>query len=109
MEQTINRWDVLQAMDAGQPFDLIFITADRRRGTGGEVRTVTNYVKYKGQTISPRTMKRGSFTDKNTAVKNPSHSIHKTVNIYNPHDSRLHPYTVHWRLMCFFNGKRIVQ
>jgi hypothetical protein len=109
MEQTINRWQVVQQMDSGMPFDLSFITCDRRRGTGGEIRRVTNYVKYKGETISARTRNRQLQTKLNSPVRNPNHLQHKTVNIYNPHDSRQHPYTVHWRLMVLFNGKRIVQ
>lgn len=99
----------MQQMDTGKAFDLAFITCDRRRGTGGEIRHVTNYVKFKGETISHRTRNRQIKTMINSPVRNPNHLQHKTVNIYNPFDSRQHPYTVHWRLMCFFNGKRIVQ
>lgn len=108
MEQTILRHEVLKAMDTGKPFDLVFITADRRRGTGGKVKSVKGWAKIVGD--APVTERRpGEFKHIQALTKNPRHSKHKTINIFNPGNDRDHAISVHWRLMVFFNGKRILQ
>jgi hypothetical protein len=105
---TILRHEVMQAIDTGDPFDLVFITADRRRGTGGAIKSVTNWVKITA--APPKDMKRPRFGQSNTSrAKNPNHYEHKTINIHNPANPRDNPTKVHWRLIQFFNGKRVLQ
>jgi hypothetical protein len=48
MEATILRSEVLRQMDTGAAFTLQFITADRKRGTGGELIKVENWTKMTG-------------------------------------------------------------
>lgn len=108
MEETILRHEVIKQMDTGDPFDLVFITADKRRGTGGVIKRVDNWVKSKGNHPDehypgkPPPSKTGRSVD-------PDHRRHKTFNIMNPADLDQHPVKVHWRLMQKFNGKRILQ
>lgn len=103
---TIFRNDVLLQMDTGDPFDLVFITADRSRGTGGSIRRISGWQKVVN-TSSENGNRSGAAVIK--ARKNPNHREKKTVNIFNPNDPHGHAVKVHWRLMVFFNGKRILQ
>lgn len=103
---TINRWDALAEIDKGHPFDLVFSTADRKRGTGGEIKEVKKWVKFKGDEVPENVP--GQLRKDINRVTNPQHSKWKTFNIYQPNRPAIHPYKVHWRLMHFFNGKRII-
>jgi hypothetical protein len=76
--------DVIKAIESGEPFTLIFVTADRRRGTGGELITLENWCK-KAPGTTP-----------------------KTVRLFNPDNAETHPITVHHKLIQFFNGKRVI-
>ena len=105
--EMIPRYQVMKAIDSEEPFDLVFITADKRRGTGGKIKEVKNWAKLSaaGEDRLP-----GQY--KVTAAiksRNPGHFQHRTINIYNPNNPAEHPLKVHWRLMVFFNGKRIIQ
>jgi hypothetical protein len=108
-ELTILRHEVLKELDTGEPFDMVFITADRRRGTGGKIKRVSNWVKIKGG--EPVSRLPGEFTRTNiqSHKKDPRHADHKTINIYNPGNPGNHATKVHWRLIVFFNGKRVLQ
>lgn len=95
-------------LDTGEPFDLVFITADRRRGTGGKIKRVSNFVKIIGS--EPVSSLPGEFSRKGpTLKKDPRHTEHKTINIFNPGNPGDHATKVHWRLIIFFNGKRVLQ
>jgi hypothetical protein len=108
MEETILRDEVLRLIDSGDPFDLVFITADRRRGTGGSIKRVENWLKIKGEAAEANLP--GVFKQvKDPVTRNPYHLQNKTFNIYNPANPGDHPIKVHWRLMIFFNQKRILQ
>ena len=108
MEQTILRSDVLQLIDTGDVFDLVFVTADRRRGTGGDLVSVKGWRKMTGEPVA--TGQPGQMRRKQNVClsKDPNHQKHKTVNIYNPLSRNIHPITVHIRLMQFFNDKKIL-
>lgn len=101
------RSDVLKKMDDGDPFDLEFISADRKRGTGGDLIKVTGWQKVVGEMAEESTpgQKRKSHQD---PERNPHHRAHKTINIYSPQNRLNHIITVHIRLMQIFNGKRII-
>lgn len=105
-QPTILRHEVLNDLDTGDPFDMVFITADRRRGTGGKIKRVSNWVKIKGG--EPVSRLPGEFS-RQTLKKDPRHAEHKTINIYNPANPGDHATKVHWRLIVFFNGKRVLQ
>ena len=107
MEPTIMRHEALKIIDSGQSFDLVFITADRRRGTGGEVKRVVGWQKISDSEAPGRLP--GQFAKKTALVKDPRHGQHKTINIYNPNRPAEHPMKVHWRLMIYMNGKMILQ
>lgn len=100
MEATILRSDVLRQLDTGEPFTLAFVTADRKRGTGGQLITVKNWVKQETAVVAERK----PSEHKKGARSRPS----KTLVIYNPHNRLQHATSVHVRLLQIFNGKRII-
>lgn len=103
----ILRVDVLKRMDAGEIFDMIFCTADRKKGTGGEIIEVKGWMKITGEQLASS----GSQVLRKKAArlfKDPDHKRNKTVNIRdsrNPNRVR----KVHTKLIGFFDGKRVVQ
>lgn len=108
-EPTILRHEVIQQLDTGEPFDMVFITADRRRGTGGKIKRVSNWVKIKGSEPVSRLPGEFSRSPGRSLKKDPRHSDHKTINIYNPANPGDHATKVHWRLIVFFNSQRVLQ
>ncbi len=97
----------MQHIDSGEPFTMEFVTADRRRGTGGELILVDNWVKMHGQAVEearPGSMRRRKMEE---LLKNPDHTNNKTFNIYNSGNRLLNPIKVHYRLIQTFNGKRV--
>lgn len=106
-QATIMRWDVIQQLDTGDVFDITWITMDRRRGTGGEIRKKTNWAKVRGVVAEERVPGKGSAAP--VAVsRNPHHAQHKTINIFNPSDPRDPVAKIHWRLITHFNGARVI-
>lgn len=104
----IHRHEVLNQMDEGAAFDMVFITCDRKRGTGGELVTVKGWQKATGEREYAVTEGGRLRFVKRALVRNPNHARHKTVNIINPLNPRMHPVKVHVRLIQFFNGKRAI-
>lgn len=106
-QPVILRNDVLKLMDTGDPFDLVFCTCDRHKGTGGEVIEVRQWVKVTEEQLR----KSGSKIIRKTVEKlhrDPDHRRNKTINIRdlrNPNRVR----KVHVRLIGFFNNKRVIQ
>lgn len=100
----------MQFIESGRPFTLEFVTADVKRGTGGELIKVVNWQKVHSQPTAenknqvPGTIEPGTM---NTS-RNPNHYQHKTFNIFNPANRQLHPHKVHFRLLISLNGKRII-
>jgi hypothetical protein len=106
MEATILRSEVLRQLDTGEPFSMEFVTADRKRGTGGDLISIKDWQKIKGEAVAAE-VKPGEHKRKDV-VRDPRHFQHKTVNLFNPHNPRQHPISVHLRLIQFFNGKRVI-
>jgi len=89
-------------MDTGDPFHIVFITADRKRGTGGDIKELDGWKK----TTHQREQKLpGDFATvaKSTTTAAPR----KTITIFNPLDPSDHAISVHIRTMVFFNHQRI--
>jgi hypothetical protein len=107
MEETILRSEVLKQADTGDPFDMVLVTCDRKRGTGGELLSVKQWAKMHNIEVAekmPGTIRKTA----RAMVKNPHHWVNKTLNIFNPNNKTLHPIKVHFRLIQFFNNKRVI-
>lgn len=104
----------MQLINTGHPFDLEFVTADRRRGTGGEMIKVEKWRKVVKEVASkglPVTSDQQPATDAATSdskTKNPNHWEHDTFNIFNPGNRSAYPCKVHYWLMLSYNGKTII-
>jgi hypothetical protein len=109
MVETIRRSEAMQFIESGRPFTLEFVTADVKRGTGGELIKVVNWQKVHGSKVDSKENAKGtSGATSDSTSHNPNHYQHKTFNIFNPANRQLHPHKVHFRLLISLNGKRII-
>jgi hypothetical protein len=104
--ETILRSDVVRALDEGNPFTMEFITADRRRGTGGKLIKLENWVKHAGQPVDDTLPGAAAAGEKKK--KDPGHYRHGTINVMNPGNKAIHITKVHIPLIQTFNGKKVV-
>jgi hypothetical protein len=104
---TILRSEVVKLVDNGEAFDMEFVTADRRRGTGGKLIDVKGWVKKKGKPVDD-TVPGKHIRQKTDVKKDPNHWRHGTFNIENPGNKALHLYKVHIPLILTFNSKRVI-
>lgn len=107
MEPTILRKDALALIHSGNLVDIAFVTADRRRGTGGnyiQLKRVCKVEKDKSTAVPPSGGQGAAG-----ATKAPNHHAHKTINLHDPVRSFMHIHKVHIRLIHFLNGKRVIQ
>ena len=102
----------MKEIDTGKAFQqLVFITADRKRGTGGKRVEVVNWVKIVNPDVNMKVPGRALSVQEKSLLKNAE--LGRTngaimFNIYNPNNPRQHITAVHYSLMTFFNGKRII-
>jgi hypothetical protein len=108
MSGTILRSEAWKLIDSGEPFNLGFVTADRRRGTGGDYKEVSGYRKVKKDPLPEVKVGKPQLLS-SSLNKNPNHGLHKTVNIYDPRDPKKHITKIHYRLFDRFNGKTVLQ
>lgn len=102
---SIMRSEAIKAINNGLPFDLEFVSADRRRGTGGDYIKLKKWMKLR-EDLPTDTQPRG-YHKKFTAKKDSANDKHKTFRVFNPENPDAHPITVHYRLMQVLNGKSI--
>jgi hypothetical protein len=96
--------EVLDLIESGKPFDITFVTADRKKGTGGEIKRYTGWVKCDLSAMPEPVLRRNKIPI--NIVKDHQHRQHKTKNIMNPVTRDIRK--VHIRLITEFNGKRVV-
>jgi hypothetical protein len=106
--ETILRSVAWKIIDSGELFDIGFVTADRRRGTGGDYKELKGYRKVMKEQVSEH-LPGKVHTPKRDLRKDPQHSVHKTFNICNPNNPNIHMHKVHYRLFDRFNGKTVLQ
>lgn len=94
-------------MDSGEPFSMTFVAADRRRGTGGDIVSVKNWVKVSKTPdgVVPASKKK-RILSQIILAKNPNHYENKTRNIRNLRKLK-QIRKVHIRLIVLFNGKKV--
>lgn len=105
MEDTITIKEMLRFMESGRAFSLTVVTADTKKGTGGELlffpsATCTQYSVSDGTRLTASVMKKAA-----TDGKRPNHNAHFTRNILLP-DMRVRK--VHVDLITRFNGKKVL-
>jgi len=97
---TIELYEVISHIDSGRPFNMTYVTADKKKGTGGQIKVVKNWVRCDLAAMPDIILRR------NKVDKMPRHQEHKTKNIMNPATRDIKK--VHIRLICEFNGRRVV-
>jgi hypothetical protein len=97
----IHRSEVIKQMDNGEPFDIVFITMDRKRGTGGDIIRLIGWEKM---TNEPAPQKATPGARK---LSNHFRNNNRTATLINPQAKHHHPITVHADLIQFFNNKRV--
>lgn len=108
MEETILRSEAFKIIDRGELVNIDFVTADRRRGTGGKYISVKQWCKVQQQTPDQNALPKDIHTPKKDLVKDPGHRLNKTFNICNPRFPSLHIHKVHYRLFVRLNGKTVL-
>lgn len=102
---TITLKEVLEQMDSGNPFEIGFFTADKKRGTGGEFKLVKKA--FKSQYLTPEQQIAAAPTQPGARRRcNPRHFQNSTRNIVRA--SNQDTLTVHIRLIRRFNGKTVL-
>ena len=89
----VNLKEALSIIHGNQPFDVEFVTADKRRQTGGEFKTLTGC----------RINKKEQMTS-GTGSKARNHYLHATRTII---PAQGHPVDVHIFLITKINGKEV--
>ena len=114
MVGTVLRQEVYEIIQSGEAFDMEFVTADRRRGTGGDLIVCEGWMILRKDDRSPVTDDRPDEEDNPSSAilqpssKDPHHALNGTVNVFNPANPGYHPITVHYELIQVFNGKRVI-
>jgi hypothetical protein len=98
--------EVLETMDAGQPFSIAFVTCDQRKQTGGQLIEIEKA--YKSGHIFPEERKRMQDIQPASQMigKAPNHYQNSTRNLLIAKNSEIRK--VHIRLIRKFNGKTVL-
>lgn len=104
----IMRSQVMAEINSGKPFaSLVFVTADRRRGTGGKLIECRKWMRLR-EDLPPESLPGYLKVKYKRLVKTRGEKNRKDFVIFNPAQPAAHPITVHYWLMQSFNGKRII-
>lgn len=98
--------EVLRIYETGEAFSIAFITADRRKGTGGERRYYPVAQRCRLHEMPANLLKRNGFASTSVDKKSPNHWENKTRNIYIPATGEIKK--VHIKLIVAFNNKRVL-
>jgi hypothetical protein len=100
--ETISLKEVLAIMDKKQPFQIAFVTLNKKKKTGGEWIELLSAVKHTTATIKGQP----STANEHRVYKNPRHYDNATRNLRNCLNGDL--VKVHIRLIRRFNNKVVV-
>lgn len=98
---------VVKEILSGEPVSMEFITAHRRKGTGGRWISLENWVKvdYSNDSEPAHQPNTG---DKIIRKKDPDHIKNGTLHMINPGNKAQHIVPVHIALIQTFNGKKVI-
>jgi hypothetical protein len=106
LREVVNEMDRLDGEGRSVPFDIKFVSSDRKRGTGGDIIEIKGARKCYGTTdgglVSDTPNRSGS--GKPGETKNPNHFVNQTRNLLLPNGQIR---KVHIRLIIAFNGKKV--
>lgn len=92
--------------ETGESFSMTVVTADMRKGTGGELRHYPIAQRCRLQEMPANILKRNGIPSTATDSRNPNHWANKTRNIFIPATGAIRK--VHIKLIVAFNNKRVL-
>lgn len=100
--------EVLQAIHSGAVCSLTYVTADRKRGTGGQLRHLDKAVLCKLSDMPANVLRRNGISAPmlSDARRYANHHEHKTRNMYLPATQEIRK--VHIKLITQFNNKTVI-
>lgn len=99
--------EALRIYDSGEPFSICFVTADRKKGTGGELRYYAAAQKCVLSNMPANLLKRNGLpSTAGINPRNPNHYEHKTRNLYVASTGEIRKF--HIKLVVAFNNKRVL-
>ncbi len=98
--------EVLRIYESGASFSITVVTADRKKGTGGELRHYPTAQRCRLQEMPANLLKRNGFTSTATDKRSPNHWENKTRNLYIPATGEIRK--IHIKLIVAFNNKRVL-
>jgi hypothetical protein len=96
--------DALDLMEKPTPFSIAFVTADKKRKTGGNLIRMENCLQ--SGYLSGKDPEERKDVEPSATTKNPNHSYNGTRNIFVKGATRLTK--IHIRLITQFNNKKVV-
>lgn len=96
--------DVLRRMQDGERFDISYVKADVKRGTGGQIKTLLGCMLMR-KTGNASKQHAGEPTPEQLR-KNPHHFANSTRNIQ--HLKTGEKFKIHIRLLLTYNGKKVL-
>lgn len=101
---TITLEKALEIIDSGKLFSIEYVTCDRNRGTGGQLKAFTEVSKY----INPDRTPSDTAASGRSVKKKKTHK--NKINIWVPKepDSSKRIKTVHIRLITMINGQEVL-
>lgn len=105
------RSEVYDQILSGEAFDLLVISCDRKRGTGGKIITLEGWIVMRDDSkqMADDSKEPSSVSyHPSSTPKDPHHAENGTLNVFNPANSGVHPVSIHLDLIQFFNGKRVI-
>ena len=97
--------EVLKTMDNGAPFSITYVTADRKKRTGGQLMTHAQAQKIAHLADLPANILKANRISLANA-KNPNHYTNSTRNIYIPRTREVRK--LHIKLIVAFNGHTVL-
>jgi hypothetical protein len=98
--------EVLASMDRGEEFSLVFITADQKKNTGGELVEVKKAYKHNWLSPAERKKQQGLQPESQIIKRDPRHYDNSTRNIRLAANGDIRK--VHIRLIRKFNGSIVL-
>ena len=105
LTQVLTEIDRLDKNNKPIPFSIKFVTADRKKQTGGEIITIDEAIKVVGKKKGEVIIDKRKKKDIDIKTKNPNHWKNSTRNIMVVSSGEIRK--IHIRLIIEFNGQNV--
>lgn len=91
-------------MNTGERFAISFVSCDKKRNTGGQIKTYTNARKHQAGRVEKQEQPEEQSGSAPARHTNPNHAAHGTINIKTVANQLV---KVHTRLILTFNNQEV--